>query len=231
MPATVPPPYPSSPRLPTAQRSLAVPSMASRKFCVGLGLGLGTVDQAEPFQRTMWVRRWKPTAASPTAHALLVSKTLTARSVASVAPAGDGLETAVQDPPFQRPVSGLAPAEPTAHTLLSALLSTPLRTVASVRADVDDQDEPSQRATSARVSAEPTAQPEVEVRRSTPTSRLLYAAGFGVGTTDQVAAVAGDAGASTPPATTRAAPTKRTRRFDMVAPPLAPWRRFYSRDF
>ena len=105
MPATVPPLYPSSPRLPTAHRSFAVPSTASRRFTLGSGLGLGTVDQAAPFHRTMRERRWNipgATAASPTAQALFASKTLTARSVESVALARVGLGTTAHDSPFHR---------------------------------------------------------------------------------------------------------------------------------
>ena len=68
-----------------------------------LTFGLGTWVQAEPSQCTVRVRNAVPSLYSPTAHALLAVRAVTAESLSSVP--GFGLGTAVQDAPSQRVMS------------------------------------------------------------------------------------------------------------------------------
>jgi hypothetical protein len=136
-PAVVPP-YPSLPRLPIAHTSVAdAPSTSVRKFWVGSGLGLGTIDQPVPFHCWISVRTLGAADVEnvPTAHAFVVEKVLTPDSELLDEAGGAGLATSLQELPFQRsvsepkvttpPPSGTS-FVPTAKTLVDALPSTPL---------------------------------------------------------------------------------------------------------
>src|SRR5262245_50874223 len=128
-----------------AQTSLAdAPSTSERRFWFASGLGLGTMDQVDPFHVSINVCA----PDEPTAHAFVVEKVLTAASVAPDEPGGVGLDTTLQDDPFHRSVSGpkvtVPPPRsisraPTAQTSSVALPSTPLNCPASVGVPTRDQ--------------------------------------------------------------------------------------------
>jgi hypothetical protein len=86
------------------------------------GLGLGTIDQFVPFQRSTSVRGVMPLFANPTAKQLVVLVHATPKRSLFAAPAGFGLATIDHAEPFQCSMSVLAgprPATPTAKQLVA----------------------------------------------------------------------------------------------------------------
>ena len=87
-----------------------------------LGLGVATIDQVVPFQRSANVFPVEPTKESPTALQLVGLGHETPFSPLNVAPLGLGLATIDQAVPFQRSVNVLlvkpAEDEPTAKQLV-----------------------------------------------------------------------------------------------------------------
>ena len=115
--------------LPTAQASPAESDLTPSRWFWALTLGLGTMLQALPFQRSVRVRLPLLELVNPTAQALLAEVASTSRS--SPPPDGSGLGEMLQLVPFQRSITGRrmgrvpVSARPTAQALPDERASTP----------------------------------------------------------------------------------------------------------
>ena len=121
--------------LPTAQASVLESVLTPSRWFWALTLGLGTMLQALPFQRSVSVRLPLLELVNPTAQALLDEVASTSRS--SPPPDGRGLAEMLQRLPFQRSTTGRrmgrvpVSARPTAQALVGESASTPQRTLSN----------------------------------------------------------------------------------------------------
>jgi hypothetical protein len=209
--------------LPTATQLVAVvhDTPLTATAAAPLGVGLATIDQVVPFQRSMSTCGAELFADLPTAMQLdTVEHEMPAR-FAETAPAGIGMLTIDQLVPFHRSTSGrcaqhVAGAEPTAKQLVVLAQET----AESELSDVDGfrlvevlQLVPFQRsmmacACSEVVDAVPTAkQPAVVAHETELRAYDQYPAGFVVGTVDQVLPFQRSANVANPDAFVNAVPT------------------------
>jgi hypothetical protein len=119
--------------LPTAQALPAENDLTPSRWFWALTLGLGTMRQELPFQRSVRVRLPSLELVNPTAQASPAEVASTSRS--SPPPGGSGLAEMLQLLPFQRSITGRwmgrvpVSARPTAQALLVERASAPQRTL------------------------------------------------------------------------------------------------------